>query len=183
MEEEKEKQEMVSEDKSLQETRGKDLSITKEEELPEGLAQILNDLPEEKRDVIRGAMVHLEQRSFSGPLPHPELFEGYERTLPGAANRIMTMSEKEQEHRHQIEIGILKQKCKKQNRGQLYGCGLAVFFAVVAFALALMGHEIIASVIFGTTIIAVLIIYVLGVVPNMKKNESKNETDTEEERE
>ncbi len=31
----------------------------------------------------------------SGPLPHPELYGGYERVLPGSANRIMGMAEEE----------------------------------------------------------------------------------------
>ena len=32
--------------------------------------------------------------SVSGPLPHPEFFQAYELTLPGAADRILTMAEK-----------------------------------------------------------------------------------------
>ena len=30
---------------------------------------------------------------FAGPLPPPQLFEGYERVCPGAADRILTMAE------------------------------------------------------------------------------------------
>ena len=31
----------------------------------------------------------------SGPLPHPELYGGYEQVLPGSADRIMGMAEEE----------------------------------------------------------------------------------------
>ena len=41
-----------------------------------------------------------EHFEFSGPLPHPELFRGYEDTLPGAADRILTLAEREQNRRH-----------------------------------------------------------------------------------
>ena len=83
------------------------------------------------------------------------------------------MATKEQDHRHHMEDEMLKQRCRKQNRGQMYGCGLAVFFAIVAFAMAITGHDNVAIVVFSATIIGVLIIYVLGKVPEMMRNRSK----------
>lgn len=37
---------------------------------------------------------------FSGPLPPPKILAQYEECLPGAADRIMTMTENEQKFRH-----------------------------------------------------------------------------------
>ena len=44
---------------------------------------------------------HLE--FSSGPLPPPQFFQAYETTLPGAAERILTMAEREQKSRHSRE--------------------------------------------------------------------------------
>jgi len=41
--------------------------------------------------------------AFQGPLPSPEILQGFENVLPGAAERIITMAEKEQANRHNIE--------------------------------------------------------------------------------
>lgn len=41
---------------------------------------------------------HLE--FSSGPLPPPRFFQAYEATLPGAAERILAMAEREQKSRH-----------------------------------------------------------------------------------
>ncbi|WP_373565396.1 DUF2335 domain-containing protein [Bradyrhizobium diazoefficiens] len=38
-----------------------------------------------------------------GPIPSPEQFGGYEQILPGSADRILKMAEKEQDHRHDWE--------------------------------------------------------------------------------
>lgn len=38
--------------------------------------------------------------AFHGPLPSPEILDGFEKVLPGAAERIMCMAEKEQSSRH-----------------------------------------------------------------------------------
>ena len=54
------------------------------------LARILNTLPSSDRSILMAA---IKQESFSGPLPHPQYYEGYEKVLPGSANRILTMTE------------------------------------------------------------------------------------------
>lgn len=41
--------------------------------------------------------------AFSGPIPPPEAMERYERVVPGAADRIISMAETEQKHRHAYE--------------------------------------------------------------------------------
>lgn len=46
--------------------------------------------------------IHVQQ--YSGPLPHPEALERYEQIVPGAAERIISMAEKEMEHRHKNEM-------------------------------------------------------------------------------
>ena len=45
----------------------------------------------------------------SGPIPTPDIIDGYEKVLPGSANRIIKMAELEQTHQHQYV-----------NRGQLH---------------------------------------------------------------
>lgn len=43
---------------------------------------------------------HEEMTIHSGPIPAPEVIEGYEKILPGAADRIIKMAEVEQQHQH-----------------------------------------------------------------------------------
>ena len=178
MEEDNKKQPIVPEVGALQETEGKKVAPIEAENVPEELAELLDGLPDEKKAKVM-AIVHTERSVFSGPLPHPDLLKGYEEAQPGAANIIINMATKEQDHRHKMEDDMLKQRCRKQNRGQMYGCCLAVFFAIVAFAITLTGHEIVAGVVFGTTIIGILIIYVLGVVPEMRKKSPRADEDSD----
>lgn len=46
--------------------------------------------------------------SFRGPLPPPDLLQGYENVLPGMAERILAMSESEMRQRHALEQGLLE---------------------------------------------------------------------------
>ena len=81
----------MSKNKQVAKTSSKSehLSIDEQEELE----QILSKLPKEARKEIRTLVT---EAAFSGPLPPPSMFEHYEQVLPGAANRIIAMAEKEQ---------------------------------------------------------------------------------------
>ncbi len=42
------------------------------------------------------------------PLPLPQLLEGYERIVPGSAERILKMAEEQQTHRQRLERQALQ---------------------------------------------------------------------------
>jgi len=48
------------------------------------------------------AVMASRQEIRSGPLPSQQEFDGYERTLPGAAERILSMAELEQRRSHKL---------------------------------------------------------------------------------
>lgn len=53
---------------------------------------------------------------YSGPIPLPQIVDGWERVLPGAADRIMSMAEREQGHAHEMDrraLGLF-------GRGQIF---------------------------------------------------------------
>jgi hypothetical protein len=75
--------------------------------------------------------------SMTGPLPPPSILAGYEQVLPGAAERIVSMAEKEQDHRHSFD-----NKCQKtDSRDSLLGilCGFVLgVAALVAGVIVIM---------------------------------------------
>jgi uncharacterized membrane protein len=55
------------------------------------------------------------QYTYSGPLPHPEILERYERIVPGSAERIFAQFELQSAHRHKIESQVISSNtfCQK----------------------------------------------------------------------
>lgn len=74
-------------------------------------------------------LVH--QEAYQGPLPHPDLLVKYEEIIPGAAERILSMAEKEQQHRHQLESEVIKKEIAQKGRGLNFGFTLALLIIVV----------------------------------------------------
>ncbi len=64
--------------------------------------------PPKKSTKNKGNNSALVQKKFvseqlQGPIPPPSYLSGYEQLLPGAADRILKMAEKETEHRQAME--------------------------------------------------------------------------------
>ena len=74
---------------------------------------------------------------YVGPLPASAEFSGYEQAMPGAADRILAMAEKEAEHRRRNEDKIVEHSVRKSGRGQVFAFVLAlvslglVFFSIL----------------------------------------------------
>lgn len=102
--------------------------VQMEDAIPADVNAILQELPEEKRNAILTTMMAFEEeRSFSGPLPPPEYLDAYEKTLPGAPDRILVMAEKQVDHRIDVEKTIVKKKFNQSTLGQIIGA-ILIFF-------------------------------------------------------
>lgn len=69
---------------------------------------------------------------FSGPIPPPEIFAGYDKALPNGADRVMKMAEKEQEHRHKMEGTIVEKESFEKRAGLVFAFVLAATALVVS---------------------------------------------------
>lgn len=152
-----------------------------QENLPEDVNKILDQLTEEQRRVLMGTMVAMEQKMYSGPLPPAEEIEAYEHVCPGSADRIITMTEKSLEHRISNEKLIVSEETKQSSRGQIFGFILALFFGIIALVLGLYGHEILAGIIASGDIVSLAVIFVLNKVPELRKG-GNNELENLEEK-
>ena len=91
-------------------------------------------LPPAEEEAIR-ELVKIEVSrsiSYSGPLPQASEFQLYEATLAGAADRILTMAEREQEERLKTQREYIQAGIKWKSRGQLFAGILALMFCALA---------------------------------------------------
>ncbi len=65
---------------------------------------------------------------FAGPLPHPAILKEYEKTLPGAADRVLKMNEANATNRHILNDKIVNDDNKRSGRGQILGFILSILF-------------------------------------------------------
>ncbi len=119
------------------------------------------DKAAQKRPHTSGEVVH-QSASFEGPMPPPAILEGYERLVPGAAERILAMAESDTKHQHSIELAALRAMENEVKRGQIFAfvIGLAALLASM-FALY-MGSPTVAGIIGGTTVVGLVSAFIIG---------------------
>jgi uncharacterized membrane protein len=88
-----------------------------------------NTNPAEKNHLVQ------VQQHYSGPLPHPDALARYDEIVPGAAERIIRMAEKEMEHRHSTDDQL--------NKNAIRATYLGITFAFIS-VLILSGSVIYA---------------------------------------
>jgi uncharacterized membrane protein len=102
------------------------------------------------------------RETFSGPIPHPTILEEYEKIVPGAAERIIAMAESDMKHQQEMDREELRIAESQVKRGQISAFWLTIIALAVCIFALLMGSEMAASVIAGTTIVALVTAFVIG---------------------
>lgn len=133
--------------------------------------EFIERLPMDMRGEASAIFMAMEQKSYHGPIPSPEDLRGYEEVLPNAADRIITMAEKNSTHRIEMEKNIIEGNLNLSKRGQLMGFFLAILFVGVAVFLTIRGHEKIGITLITTTLLGVLAVFVLNERPWESKKE------------
>jgi uncharacterized membrane protein len=100
---------------------------------------------------------------FSGPMPHPKHFREYETILPGAAERILSMAERNLEHNIKGNNTALNAEIDDRRRGMRYGAALFLALIVCAFASIFVStNPIIPGLFLGTAAIGGVAAFIKG---------------------
>jgi uncharacterized membrane protein len=115
------------------------------------------------------------QSQFIGPIPLPAHLEHYEKILPGAAERILAMAERQSAHRQKIEDKVITSDVKNSSRGLTYGFIICLVAIVGGFTLIYLGKSIEGSVIGGTALVGLVTAFIYGSNQRRKERESKKQ--------
>lgn len=106
---------------------------------------------------------------FTGPLPPPAVLEQYNSILPDAADRIVSMAEKEQEHRHRMQEKLIdaqifdeKQQRNERRLGQIFGLSIGVVSILAGSVTAVLASPIAGGFIGSAGVVGLVSVFVLG---------------------
>lgn len=113
----------------------------------------------EKAEEASAAVVSILERHerFEGPMPPPALLRHYEEILPGAAERILAMAERQLDHQIDWERTAIRAQSRNAFWGLSYGFIIGIALIGGAIFCATTGHEQVALALVGAS--------ALGLVP------------------
>ena len=120
--------------------------------------QIGDLVPQKARDeVVRRVSTTLRAEFFTGPIAHPRHLREYEDICPGAADRIISMAEKQTDHVIKMDQTIIAAETGDQKLGMWFGM---IAFLIVLFIAAVSGlylkDPVITGLFLGTAVIGVI---------------------------
>lgn len=121
------------------------------DDTPEDINEITEALRSEVPQVLQLLEARIEEH-FQGPLPHPTILKGYENILPGSANRIITMTERQQQHRMELEHAVIHSDILMERLGLAVYFVLAMILVVGGIWLASEGKQLTGLAIVGASI-------------------------------
>jgi uncharacterized membrane protein len=118
------------------EERREDVPSFASDEVPNSeLDEIVERLPAADQERIRAVVA---QSTYSGPIPPPAHLQRYEEILPGAAERIFAMTEKEQTQRHTWDNRALEGELSYRRLGLVLG---VLALLLIVGGVVFLGHE------------------------------------------
>ncbi len=129
------------------------------EKLPKPIKDIKEKAPESKGRTVRQLRI---EASYSGPLPRPSDLQEYERVMPGAANRILTMAERQANHRQTLEKTVIVGDSKRANCGLWIGAFVVLCLLGGSVFLIINDHDWAGTVIAGLDIVSLVGVFVYG---------------------
>ena len=134
-------------------------------ELPE-LLEVLEDesQPEERKFklISKSLKIAFQTTRYQGPIPPPELLEGYNRVIENGAERIFVDFESQSSHRREIEKTVIESQLAESRRGQLFALVISIFGLSIAAILGYLGHDWLAAGIGGTTLVSLVGAFITG---------------------
>lgn len=127
--------------------------------LPAPLQEALND------PSMRGQLLSFSAAfaaNWSGPYPPPDLLRGYEDVVPGSAERIISMAERQQEHRHDLEKTTVHGASKRAWWGLWLGFVISVVVMVLGTITILLGQPVAGGAVMGVDVVALAGVFVYG---------------------
>ena len=97
-----------------------------------------------------------QTQTIISPLPLASEFAGYEQVLPGSANRILTMVEKESEHRRELEKKALKLEGRDALISMVTSGLIAILVISCIVGLIIGGYTEGAGILAGSSVVSVI---------------------------
>lgn len=104
--------------------------LEKKQEVVEKCKEEIEDDEQEivqmDQKVVKKVVEAVVQSEFSGPIPPPNIIEEYERILPGSADRIIAMAEKQSTHRQKMEEKMISAESRDGLLGVIFAFVLGI---------------------------------------------------------
>lgn len=119
------------------------------------IEQVFRESPQ-----LQQAILSISHRSFSGPMPPPELLREYESIIPGIAKEMFDMVKDDASHIRNMQEKALQAKKDEIRIGQIFGFLIGIAALVAGTITSVMGAPLAGGFIGGSGVIGLVTVFV-----------------------
>ena len=123
-------------------------------------------MPQKSSKIIQNQII---TTGFSGPIPDPNTLQRYESIKNGLADRIVSMAERQSEHRQALEKKSLDAEIKNKEKefsearlGQIFALIIGLTAIICGTFASFNGAQWFGSIIGGGGVIGLVSVFILG---------------------
>lgn len=91
-----------------------------------------------------------------------ELINEIKTLKPSVAQQLLQIVEREQKHRHEVEVNVRAAELRDMKRGQIFAFIIVMFFGTVGTLLIYSGHDIAGGLFGGSAILGIVTTFIAG---------------------
>ena len=110
-----------------------------------------------------------------GPLPSPKDLDEYDKIVPGAAERIISMAEEQAKHRQGLEKVVIESDIKDSKTGLYFGFIIGLVAIISGTICIVYGHSIAGGVLGGSAVPGLAAVFVYGSRQRRREREAKQQ--------
>lgn len=126
-----------------------------------GISQHINNTPK-KAGVVLARHTEQEIHIRQSNMPDGETLAAYAKFIPDGATRLMSLIEKQADHRMKLEAVAVPTQLKQSGRGQIFGFILVLCAFLLSGIFLWLGHPSWAGILSTTTSVCMAVIFGIG---------------------
>ena len=139
------------------------------------------DLPAERRadsvakpnQSVEIASVTQRTATWSGPLPPPPVLKQYDDLVPGAAERMVRITESQAEHRIRMESAVILGDARRSAAGLIFAFILSLLIISLGAYAVIWGNPWVGVAVIGINIAGLAGVFVYGTNSRRRERERK----------
>ena len=102
--------------------------------------------------------VNVVRKKYQHVLPPIDMLEHYEELNPGTLDKLLGMAEREQNHRHSIDLISMEKHNRANTLGKVFALVFVSFISITALMLVIVGSIVVAAVLIFSAFACITIV-------------------------
>lgn len=128
----------------------------------EELYRTVEKNPNQVVELIERKLEISNSELFTGPLPHPDILKGYEEVDESFPDRIFKLTEKDQEHRSDLENYVVRENFKLNNLGMWFALTIVILSMLAGTFLLYNNKDVAGLTTMFTPLIGIIGAFIYG---------------------